>query len=189
MRKSFLIIAILPALLLSSCGGDASSRVRVSELLEIPVSGQPRLRHEEEIRVQEKSNGLVGSEPRPIMPVGVLEGRVVEEILISGIGNSATAGCRATIQYAAFSRAGKRLASSWEEGRPLTFTLGRGEVTEGLERGMGGLGIGEPMEVGERREIVISPHFAKGESLGRIPENSSLILVVDLLRVQVQTCV
>jgi peptidylprolyl isomerase len=185
MQRVFLIIAILPVLLIPGCGSEASSRVRVSELLEIPVSGKPRSRHVQEVRAQEKSNGLVGSEPKPIMPVGLLEGRVVEQILIYGIGPLGSPGCKVTIQYAAFSRAGKKIASSWEEGMPLTFTLGRGEVIEGREQGMV---KEEPMEVGERREIVISPHFARGESLGRIPEGPSLILVVDLLRVQIGTC-
>jgi len=185
MQKSFLIIAILPAFLIPGCGGNAASRVRVSELLEIPISGKPPFRYEKEVRAQEKSNGLTGSEPKPIMPVGVLEGRLVEQVLIYGLGYVSEPGCKVTIQYAAFSRAGKKIASSWEEGRPLTFTLGRGEVLEGLEQGMV---REEPMEGGQRREIVIPSYLAQGEDLGHIPEGSSLILVVDLLRVQVQTC-
>lgn len=128
------------------------------------------------------------------MPVGTLSGRVVEENLISGIGYPATRGCRVTVQYAAFDfRTGKKFSSSWEEGRPLTFTLGRGEVIEGLEQGVEGTGLGgseEPMEVGERRELAIPPKFAKGgRGLARIPEGSSFILVIDLLRVQLRACV
>lgn len=63
--------------------------------------------------------------------------------------------------------------------KPLTFTLGSGQVIVGWERGLLG------MCVGEIRKLIIPPELAYGQSaMGKIPKNSVLIFEVELIKVE-----
>lgn len=182
MRKASLIILALLAVLAAGCGGgsDSSSSTTASKPFRIPFSHAPIV-YEKEIRAKEKSNGLYGKEPKVIMPEGTPPETIAERDLIEGIGHMAFSGSKVTIQYVAVDyKTGKKLGkSSWEQGKPLTFTVGKGEVMEGLELGV------EGMEVADRREMVIPPELNTGPGVpAGIPPNTRVIILVDMLRVQ-----
>ncbi len=64
-----------------------------------------------------------------------------------------------------------------QEGRPLTFRPGRGEVVVGLERGVRG------MRVGGKREVVVPPELGfREKKVGRVPPFSTLVYEVELIR-------
>ena len=182
MRKASLIILALLAVLVAGCGGssDSSSSTTVAKPFRIPF-GSPPIVYEKEIRAKEKSNGLYGKEPKVIMPEGTPPEIIANRDVIEGIGHMALSGSKVTIQYVAVDyKTGKKLGkSSWEQGKPLTFTIGKGEVMEGLEQGV------EGMEVADRREMVIPPELNTGPGVpAGIPPNTRVIILADMLRVQ-----
>lgn len=182
MRKASLIILALLAVLAAGCGGgsDSSSSTTASKPFRIPFNHAPIV-YEKEIRAKEKSNGLYGKEPKVIMPEGTPPKTLANRDLIEGIGHMAYTGSKVTIQYVAVDyKTGKKLGkSSWEQGKPLTFTIGKGEVMEGLELGV------EGMEVADRREMVIPPELNTGPGVpAGIPPNTRVIILTDMLRVQ-----
>lgn len=181
MRKGSLIILVLLALLAAGCGGgsDSTSTTAVQSF-RIPVTSPPIV-YEKEIRAKEKSNGLVGSEPKLIKPEGTPPDTIAERDVIEGIGHLAGPESKVTIQYVAFDyKTGKKLGeSSWDQGKPLTFTIGQEEVMKGLEQGV------EGMEVADRREMVIPPDLNTGPEVpAGIPQNTQVIIVAEMLRVQ-----
>lgn len=104
--------------------------------------------------------------------------RLVIKDIVKGTGSTARNGDLLTTNYVgAFYNNGKVFDSSWRRNEPFTFTLGRGEVIEGWERGIVG------MRVGGRRELIVPAALAYGRkgSPPVIPPNSTLIFVVDLL--------
>lgn len=180
MRKGSLIIFALLVALVAGCGGgsDSTSTVAVKPF-RIPIASPP-IAYEKEIRAKEKSNGLYGKEPKLIKPEGTPPEAIAERDVVEGIGHLAQPGSKVTIQYVVFDyKTGKKLGeSSWDQGKPLTFTLGKGEVMEGLEQGAEGL------ETADRREMVIPPDLNTGPEVpAGIPQHTRVIIVADLLRV------
>jgi peptidylprolyl isomerase len=183
MKKGFLIIAALLALLLAGCGGDDSSTdtsgsdTTAAEPFRIPV-GTPPIRRAEDLKF--KANGLVGSELKPIIPDSPPPKELAVSDLVQGIGESAIPGRTVTVQYAGYLYDnGKKFDSSWDQGKPFTFKLGAGQVIPGWEEGIVG------MEISDRRELVIPPDMGYGEQqVGSIPPNSTLVFVVELLDVK-----
>lgn len=122
-------------------------------------------------------NGLVGTEPAPVIPDSPPPSFLAVQDLIQGIGHFAMPGDSVTVQLVAVDYDTRRkLISSWDDGRPFKFTLGRGEAIEGLEEGV------QEMEVGDRREIVVPPSLArKGWPANRIPARTTSVFLVDLI--------
>lgn len=180
MRKGSLIIFALLSLLVAGCGGGSDSTGTTAvQTFRIPITSPPII-YEKEIRAKEKSNGLYGQEPKLIKPEGTPPETIAERDIIEGIGHLVEPESKVTIQYVAFDyKTGKKLGeSSWDQGKPLTFTMGKGEVMEGLEQGV------EGMETGDRREMVIPPDLNTGPEVpAGIPQNTRVIIVADLLRV------
>jgi peptidylprolyl isomerase len=178
MKKAFLIVLAWSVFALAACGGgDSGTDTSVhseSEPFTIPVNNVP-IREAKDLKF--KANGLSGPEPKPIIPDGPPPEFLALQELIEGIGSSSAKGDTLTIQYVGYDYdTGKKFVSSWDQGKPLTFKLGAGEVIEGLDMGI------EGMEVSDRREIVIPPDLAKGpEGEGEIPAGATLVYVVDLL--------
>ncbi|CAO1416302.1 unnamed protein product [Diamesa serratosioi] len=66
--------------------------------------------------------------------------------------------------------------------KPLTFTLGSGQVIKGWDSGLLG------MCVGEIRKLQIPPDLGYGsQSVGKIPKNSELIFEVELVKIERKT--
>jgi FKBP-type peptidyl-prolyl cis-trans isomerase len=65
------------------------------------------------------------------------------------------------------------------KGKPLEFTLGKGEVIERFNDGVFG------MRVGGKLQLVIPPEAGYGEAgPGKIPPNATLVFVVKLEEVK-----
>ncbi len=97
-----------------------------------------------------------------------------------GDGAVAQKGHNVKVHYVgvAFST-GEEFDSSWNRGTPLAFPLGEGRVIAGWDQGVQG------MKVGGRRELIIPPHLAYGDSGagGVIKPGETLIFVCDLVAV------
>ena len=66
--------------------------------------------------------------------------------------------------------------SSWSRGAPATFSIGTGGVIPGWDKGLVG------KKVGSRVLLVVPPADGYGaQAQGKIPANSTLVFVVDIL--------
>jgi peptidylprolyl isomerase len=187
MKKGFLIVLALLILGLLGCGGGnettdestSSSDSSATSAESVQISEQEvTTRSADEMEPDE--GGLVGEEPKPVIPDGPPPKNLVYQEFIEGDGEVAEDGDTVTIQYVgADYKAGENYDSSWGWDNPYVFTLGKGEVIDGLEQGV------EGMAVGDRRELVIPPALANptGKVSG-IPEKETVIYVVDLLAVE-----
>jgi peptidylprolyl isomerase len=72
---------------------------------------------------------------------------------------------------------GEEFDASWNRGEPLQFRLGVGQVIAGWDQGVQG------MKVGGRRQLIIPPDLAYGDSgaAGAIAPGETLIFVCDLV--------
>lgn len=205
MGRSLLIILGCLALLVSGCGSSSSGGATASEkadpsaaeesassakpksaadegegaseATESPLwlSGpQPPIRHQAELKLE--PSGLAGSEPKPFIPKAHPSDRVAVKELLDGIGTYAFTPARVTVQYVGYDyKTGKKFASSWEKGQPVTFTLGAGEVIPAWEEVLDG------MEIGDRRVLVVPPKLAKGSYPPNIPQGKTVAFIVELL--------
>jgi len=177
MRKGLLsIVAFLLVVLAVGCGSDSSSTVESSETssqFRIPIpGGKAPVRYEAEMKVGK--DGLVDPEPKPVFPQGPAPDFTALVDQIEGIGELHYEGEPVTVQYVGYDyETHKKFASSWEEGKPFTFTLGKGEVIEGWEEGL------QEIENGDRRELVVPASEAKGPFPKGIPSGHAAIFVVE----------
>jgi peptidylprolyl isomerase len=104
---------------------------------------------------------------------------VVGDIVV-GNGAAAKAGDPLTMKYVGVLYAtGKQFDASWDHGQDFQFTLGAGNVIQGWDEGLVG------MKVGGRRQLIIPPAMGYGDQPQgeAIPANSTLIFVVDLVKI------
>ena len=81
------------------------------------------------------------------------------------------------VQYIGTFTNGKQFDSSYQNGRPFSFTLGGGQVIQGWDQGVVG------MLVGERRELIIPSRLGYGgRAVGNIPPNSTLVFSIELVQ-------
>jgi peptidylprolyl isomerase len=103
---------------------------------------------------------------------------LVTRLLVRGTGPAVVAGETVVTQYTgAVWRNGKVFNSSWAQGSPQAFELGKGQVIRGWQRGLTGL------PVGSRVLLVIPPSLGYGKS-GNPPlvkGKDTLVYVVDIL--------
>ena len=174
MIRAWGTICVVLALLLVGCGGgsDSSSTVKYRPF-HIPV--EKGFRTADQLRPGK--NGLMGPELKPVIPDSPPPEYLVMVDLLNGAGNPAIPSDRLTVQYVgAVYDSGKKFASSWDEGKPFIFTLGKGEVIQGWEEGI------EGMEVSDRRELVVPPELVTGGSrMKDVPKGSTLVFVIELL--------
>jgi peptidylprolyl isomerase len=98
-----------------------------------------------------------------------------------GDGATAEAGKTVTVHYTGWLENGQKFDSSIDRGEPFSLALGAGQVIPGWEEGVAG------MRVGGRRQLVIPPELAYGQTGaggGVIPPNATLTFEIELLDVQ-----
>lgn len=164
-------------LLLPGCGGGSGSSDSVA--FEPFDLGAPKSTIRRETEMKFAANGLSGPEPKPVIPDRPPPEFLINQDLIDGIGRLARTGDTVTVQYVGYSyESKKKFASSWDEGKPFTFTIGNGEVSQGWEEGVYG------METSDRRELVIPADLAAGGPPKDAPTGEALVYVIELLKVE-----
>jgi peptidylprolyl isomerase len=168
------------AALLAGCGSSGSSSTITvgnensadNKLVAENESGQAQK------TVTTPTSGPLASEPTVTVPKGPAPTKLETKDLITGTGPEAKAGDTVTVNYVGvLYKNGKEFDASWKRKEPFSFTLGKGAVIPGWDKGIPG------MKVGGRRELVIPAALAYGAagSGATIPPNSPLVFVVDLL--------
>ncbi len=104
---------------------------------------------------------------------------LVIETLKPGAGAEAKAGQRVTVHYVGTLTDGSKFDSSRDRGQGFRFTLGKGEVIQGWDKGVAG------MLVGEHRKLTIPAAMGYGTRgfPPVIPPNATLVFEVELLAV------
>ena len=99
---------------------------------------------------------------------------LVAQTLIKGPGAPVTTDQSLAVQYSLFLWDGTPVESSWDSGKPATFALN--EVIPGWTEGLAG------QTVGSQVLLVVPPDKGYGSTAqAKIPANSTLIFVVDIL--------
>jgi FKBP-type peptidyl-prolyl cis-trans isomerase len=128
-------------------------------------------------------SGAVRSEAKPLnrkaeKTITTLSGLKYLD-LKEGTGRAAWKGDEVTAHYTGWFNDGKKLDSSRDRGKPITFKLGVGTVIKGWDEGVQG------MKVGGKRRLIVPPELAYGKrGIGKIPPNAELIFEVEILKIE-----
>ncbi|CCD12923.1 unnamed protein product [Trypanosoma congolense IL3000] len=118
-----------------------------------------------------------------VYPVGVqtevpdTNGGLFKTVLVEGSGTKPLKGSKVTVHYVGTLEAdGSKFDSSRDHGEYFEFTLGRGQVIKGWDRGVA------TMRVGEKAVLRCTPEYGYGAagSPPKIPANSTLLFEVEL---------
>ncbi len=167
--------ALGTAALLAGCGGSSG------ESSTITVGGENASANklvEQVVAVTTPTSGPLATEPKITPPKGAAPTTLQTKDLVVGTGAEAKTGSSVTVNYVgALYSNGTVFDASWKRKEPFSFTLGKGQVIQGWDKGIVG------MKVGGRRELIIPAELAYGKagSPPKIPPNSPLIFIVDLL--------
>jgi FKBP-type peptidyl-prolyl cis-trans isomerase len=179
--KVIVVVTVVSSFLglsITGCGADSDSSSTISyRPFDLPVETRERQGKD----LKPDASGLAGSELKPIIPdTPPPEFLVSHELIDSFSMPVADDGDRVTVQYVGFFYDSKaKFASSWDEGKPFTFTLGKGEVIDGWEEGV------QRLEIGDRRELIVPPGLASGGSrMKDVPSGSTLVYVIEALDVK-----
>jgi peptidylprolyl isomerase len=112
--------------------------------------------------------------------IDFIEGPAPAELVITDItvgdGAEATPGAQVTVHYVGVDfETGEQFDASWDRGESITFPLAG--LIAGWQEGIPG------MRVGGRRQLVIPPALAYGESGGHRLAGRTLVFIIDLLGV------
>ncbi len=109
---------------------------------------------------------------------GQLTELVIQDVRI-GQGNAVKNGDTLVVNYIGSTQDGVQFDSSYKRGEPFVFTVGRGIVIQGWERGVIG------MKEGGQRILVIPSDLGYGDlQVGTIEPNSTLVFAVELLEIR-----
>ncbi|WP_264177090.1 FKBP-type peptidyl-prolyl cis-trans isomerase [Citrifermentans bremense] len=100
--------------------------------------------------------------------------------LKAGHGAKVVNGKKVRVQYTGWLQDGTKFDSSLDRNKPITFTLGKGEVIRGWDEGI------QTMRAGGKRRLIIPPVLAYGDkgSGGKIPPKATLVFDVEVLDVE-----
>lgn len=180
IKKAAVVFALL-GLSIAGCGGSDSSVTISYEPWSLPGNGERKERSAEAFLSQPSKNGLIGPELKPVIPdLPPPEFPIAVDLIDSFSPATASPGDQVTVQYVGVEYdSEEKFASSWDEKKPFTFTIGQGEVIKGWEEGF------EKAEIADRREMVIPPEFTTGGSRMRgIPKDETLVFVLDVLDIK-----
>ncbi|HWE09886.1 MAG TPA: FKBP-type peptidyl-prolyl cis-trans isomerase [Solirubrobacteraceae bacterium] len=126
------------------------------------------------------TSGPLSTEPKVPAAKGTPPKTLQTKDLITGTGATAKSGSTVTVNYVgALYKNGKIFDASWNRKQTFTTQLSNSAVIPGWVQGISG------MKVGGRRVLIIPPALGYGKtgSPPTIPGNSTLVFVVDLLKV------
>jgi peptidylprolyl isomerase len=172
VKKPILTIAVCAGLVFAGCGGGDDSSTESTPATESTAAA--------ESTPATKESSAKKSKPKVTVPQGAPSQQLEVKELEVGSGAEAKSGDKITVQYVGVVyKGGKEFDASWDRGEPFSFTLGTGEVIPGWDGGI------EGMKVGGRRELIIPPELAYGETgyPPAIAPNETLVFVIDLLEV------
>lgn len=164
------LIALCAVLVFAGCGSSDDSSTESGESTATTTES-----------TSTEASGAEKTKPKVTVPTGAPPKKLEIKELEEGSGAEAKAGDEITVQYVGVTyKNGKEFDSSWSRNEPLPLTLGAGGVILGWEQGI------EGMKVGGRRELIIPPELAYGETgyPPSIAPNETLVFVIDLLEVK-----
>ncbi|HEY2766754.1 MAG TPA: FKBP-type peptidyl-prolyl cis-trans isomerase [Solirubrobacteraceae bacterium] len=173
-KLTFGVATLGVAALLAGCGSSSSS----STITVGDESANVNKVVEHTVVVTTPTTGALAKEPTITPPKEPAPSTLQTKELVTGTGAEAKTGASITVNYVgALYSNGSVFDASWKRNEPFSFTLGKGQVIKGWDQGIVG------MKVGGRRELIIPAELAYGKagSPPKIPPNSPLIFVVDLL--------
>ncbi|HEX4034970.1 MAG TPA: FKBP-type peptidyl-prolyl cis-trans isomerase [Solirubrobacteraceae bacterium] len=188
MRSRYLVVAsLLCAGVIAGCGGGSNNKDTAN--LRLPPTASETLKYTPTSTsttststtptVTTPSSGPLAKEPTITVPKTPAPKTLQTKDIVTGTGTTAAAGDTVVVNYVgALYSNGKVFDSSWSRGQTLTASLVAPGIIQGWIDGIPG------MKVGGRRELIIPPALAyKNQSSSVIPANSTLIFIVDLLKV------
>jgi peptidylprolyl isomerase len=179
MLRNLLLILPVLALALTACGGSSKKNDETAATSAKATATAT----DDDTPGTVTVTGKLGAKPKVTItpPNPVPPGKLVVKDLVKGHGKTAKKGDTVTVQYdGVLYHNNQEFDASWDRGQPFSFPLGAGQVIPGWDQGVVG------MKVGGRRELVIPPDLGYGAqgSPPTIPGNSTLVFVVDLLKVK-----
>ncbi len=95
-----------------------------------------------------------------------------------GKGKKAKVGSRVKLHYTGKFLNGRKFASSYDNNKPISFTVGKGEVIDGWDEGV------SLMQQGDEAILVLPSSIAYKQGRGQVPANTPLVFEVKLLEVK-----
>jgi peptidylprolyl isomerase len=167
-RSVLTAAAVALALALAGCGSDDESAASRAATPAPTATAAP-------------DQTDVSVKPVVPKPAGDPPAELVKRDIVKGKGRAARRGDQVTVQYVGVSwSTGEQFDASWDSGQAFPFELGAGNVIAGWDQGVRG------MKVGGRRELVIPPAKAYGDtgSPPAIAPGETLVFIVDVVDIQ-----
>lgn len=114
-----------------------------------------------------------------VRPAAVKDEFKTEDVAV-GTGTEAREGSTVKVHYTGTLKNGTKFDSSRDHNEPFEFTIGKGMVIQGWDKGVVG------MKVGGKRKLVIPSDLGYGErgSPPKIPPKATLLFDIELLEVK-----
>ncbi|KAL6643332.1 hypothetical protein ACP70R_018997 [Stipagrostis hirtigluma subsp. patula] len=160
----------------SALSQDPASPMDVTDANASPTSKQGA---ETKKKSKKKKKNQVEADGEKQSKTRTLDGGLIVEDLSTGNEDAkmASNGSKVYIKYVGMLKDGKIVESNVSE-KPYKFKLGAGKVIRGWDFGICG------MRVGDKRRLTVPPSMCSGDKSVQVPENSSIIYEVELVKVK-----